>query len=547
MTAATIRRDVRHALRIGRVELRRTVRAILTDRRQLVALSLLVVGFTPGGVLFLSGAFVAGTQLGGDTSLRVLALARAQVVAWLGATTILFGLRMIERSGDVDHADLLLTTVRPRAVLLGLVFAEYTRLLAVFGTPITLVAASFALGAGTPLLVPAVVIWLAPLLFVGLLGGFVVGYLGRLAIRMVGGQALPHTVVSVLVILVILGGFTLVRPSDPLSVARSLSPLAAVPVGPYADLLLAVSPLEVTPGLEALVATVLLLSGIPLLSGVATRLASLAWFGEPVGTTEQDDDPATETRLESTGVPGPFARWRTTRFVWWLWLRGVRAPSQFVHLTYFLFITFPMAQTAFADPRSPLVPIFIGLLGAFLAGGAFGMNPLGVEGSMLPAILTTPRPGPAIVRARLLAGTLLFLPLSLSVVFGLGWYSTLGTTGILLLAGVVVVLTVASCAIALALGSFSPRFETVRAFGGVEAPTPTTVSLIGHTILVAIVAGLGLAAVFGPALLDGPPFVGRTELLAQSAGLFVWTAVVGSVSYACYQYAVQRVNGYTVE
>src|SRR6056297_2038072 len=123
--------DVRHAVRIAEVEVRRSVRSILASRRQLLGLTLMMLAFTPAGYVMFTGSYAAGVRFAGGTTLPVVTYARAQVTAWLGSMTLLFGLRILERAGDVDHADLLLTTVRPRAVVTGLVLAELVRVLAV--------------------------------------------------------------------------------------------------------------------------------------------------------------------------------------------------------------------------------------------------------------------------------------------------------------------------------------------------------------------------------------------------------------------------------
>jgi hypothetical protein len=166
---------------------------------------------------------------------------------------------------------------------------------------------------------------------------------------------------------------------------------------------------------------------------------------------------------------------------------------------------------------------------------------------MLPTIMTTPRPGRVLVRARMLAGMLLWGPLTLLSVAAIGVYGTLTAVDLVFVIAFVGVLTVFSAALALALGSFAPRFETVRAFGGVEAPTPTTISLLGHSFLTGIVAAVGLGFVFGPDLYDQSPFVGTTEILAQLAGLLFWTISLALIGGICYRYAIRRMNEFSYE
>ncbi|WP_335998546.1 hypothetical protein [Halorientalis halophila] len=541
--AGALETDLRHARRIATVEVRRSVRAILASRRQLAGIGFLLVLFAPVLLSVLSGGYALGQRVRTGTDLPVVELARPQVVAWIGSLVVVFGLRALERAGDADHADLLLTVVRPRAVVTGLVLAEYVRIVAVFGVPILAGVTAFALGAGTPLLVPAVAVGILPLLAVGLVGGFVAGYLVRLAYRRAGRANPSGAWASLLVAGAFVVGVNVVAPSDPVVLLRSLAPLGALPIGPYADLLLAASPVGVGVGLDALFAAALVLGSLPLLLGATWTLAPRVWYADPAPTADAD----LRSRRSLRSIPDVLARRRITRLVWWQWVRGVRAPGRFVHLTYFLFMGFPIAQVAVSNPRSPVLPVFVGVLGAVLAGGTFCLNPLGDEGSMLPATLTTSAPRRSVLRARILAGLFLWLPPALLVVVFGGWYSTLDAGTVSLVVAATVVLAGFSSALALALGVFAPRFESVRAFGGVEAPTPTTAALLGHSVLSALAAGLGVLVLFAPPVFDGARLPAGSVRLAQAAGFLTWAALLALVGFGCYRYAVRRLDRFTYE
>lgn len=527
-----LRTDLRHARAIALTEARRTVRSILASRRQLLGIAFMLVAFSPAVVVLVTGAFAVGSRADGGTTLSVVALARAQVVAWVGTTTVLFGLRAVERAGSVDHPDLLLTTVRPRAVVTGLLLAEFLRVLAVFLPPLSLVVTAFALGADAALMVPVVLVGVLPLFALALLGGFAVGYLLKLGYRRVGSTRLPGTGVGAVAVVVVAFWLHLLVPENPLRLARALTPLGAVPLGPYADLLLVGSPFQVSPGPDAALALVLALGTAGVLLAATWRLAPRVWYADPPA----DDDEG--GRVAVGGVPTLVDGRPTLRLVWWQWLRGLRAPSQFIHLAYFLFMSFPVAQLAVSNPRSPLVPVFLAVLGGLLAGGTFGLNPAGVEGSMLPTVLTSATPARNLVRSRLLAGSLLWVPPVLAVVVLLGGVGSLTAAETVLVAAFAVVFAGFSCAFALAVGLFAPRFETVRAFGGVEAPTPTTIALVGHSLVGGVVGFVGLVPIFLPRLLERLPSAMR--LLVQVSGLGLWAAVVGLVGYGCYRYAAGR-------
>lgn len=537
--------DLGHARHVAAVEVRRSVRAVLASRRQLAGFALLILAFAPAGFFLLTGTYAAGQGVREGTTAPVVAIARSQLTVWIASLSALFGLRMVERGGDVDHADLLLTTVSPRAVATGLIAAEFLRVAAVFTVPIALVATSFALGAGTPLVVPVVVVGLLPVLALAVATGFVLGYLVRLGYRRLGWGGLSRSALSMVVVIAIVLGFNVFTPEEPMTLLTGLAPLGAVPVGPYADLLLAPSPVAVTPGIDAAVAALLVVLSIPAMVAITCRIAPTVWYADPIASGQSAEAEAATARFGGVRVPWPLDATRTTRLVWWQWLRGVRAPSQFVHVSYFLFMSIGMVQFVLQHPRSAVVPVFVGVLGALIAGGTFGLNPLGMERSMLPSLLTTPSPGRALVRARLLAGVLLWLPLTLGGVGLIGWYSTLGAAEVGALAAVVVVLTGFSSTLALALGSFSPRFESVQAFGSVEAPTPTTGVLLGHTLLTVLFALFGLLFAFAPGLLNR--LAGTGELLVQVGGLAFWTVGAVLVGGLCYRYAVGRMDRFTYE
>ncbi|RXK51108.1 hypothetical protein [Halorientalis pallida] len=541
--AGQLARDLRHGVHIATVEIRRSVRAVLASRRQLMGIALLLVLFSPVLFSLLSGGYALGLRFRTGTDLPVVELLRPQVVAWIGSLSIVFGLRALERAGDADHADLLLTLVRPRAVVTGLVLAEYVRVVAVFGSPIVAAVAAFALGAGTPLMIPVAVVGVLPLLALGLTGGFTLGYLVRLGYRRLGWSNPSGAWASLLVAGAIIVGVNVFAPSNPVRLLEALAPLGAVPVGPYADLLLVASPVAVTVGTPSLVAAGIVLGSIPLLFGATWQLAPVVWYADPVTS----DGTSVRARLSRAAMPSALAGRRVTRLVWWQWVRGVRAPAQFVHLTYFLFMAFPIAQLAVSNPRSPIMPVFVAVLGAFLAGGTFGLNPLGAEGSMLPAVLTTPSPGRTLVRARILAGTILWLPVTLLGVVLTGWYSTLGSVNLAYVLVYAIVLTGFSSLLALGLGAFAPRFEAVRAFGGVEAPTPTTAALLGHSFLTTVVAVAGIAAVFVPVVIDAPPFAGGSAQLVRAVGFLAWATLLALAAAGCYRYTVARLDGYTYE
>lgn len=538
--------DLRHGLRIGGVELRRMVRRVLGNRRQLLALGVAVLAFTPFMYGLFTGIYAFGVALRTGIDLPILALARQQLPLSVGFLAMLFTLQTIERSWRVDELDLLLTIDSPRAIVLGILASTGVQTLVFFALPGAVALVAFCLGSGT--LAPLVVVPLAslPLLAIASTLGFVLGVSGKLLARRVRILAKLRAV-FLLAFFVLIFAFSTFWSRPGGTGFGVLETIPTLPVGIYADIFLVGTPLAVPLGVEHAIVAIVLLAATPALFVLATRLAPRLWYADPVHSDERHT--AGSSRLTSA-TPTPFDRSKTGRVAWQLWVRGLRNPVRFVHLLYLVFMLFPVGANIVDDPAFALqfIPFVAAFVGAWLSGALFGLNPIGEEGAMLQVLVTVPTPGRTFLRARALAGLLVGLPVAVVGVAVAGSIGPQTPTEVASIAAFSVVLAVTSAGLALGVGSFAPRFEAVRAFGGTEAVTPTTLALIGHMFGLLVLAAVGFLLLVVPQLFGLLPGISAdSPALLSMAGLAVVSLVLLAIGGGGYVYAARRFERYTVE
>ena len=529
-----VKTDAAVAWTVARTEARRSLRALLSDRRQLAALGFAFLGMAPILVGALPSLYVTGRAVAnGGVTLSATAVRGQFVTTFVG----LIGLgliRALERASTVDHADYLLTAVSPRALTVGLVGAEYLRTLGVIGPVFLVVYAPFFAGLGAPAVGAVTAVAVVPALAATLAVGYALGLSVRLLGRRFRLSRRSGQLLGIVGAVALVGG-TFVATPEALAFIRSPPPvLAAAPLAPYADLFVLGIPEAPGVGGETVLAVVtvgaLAVAGVAVSVPLSTRL----WFGDQNAGADTTDAERT------VRVPTFLAAKPLGRAVFWLWLRGVRAPTRFVHLLYVVFATFPaLGSLAGADrPLLWLPPVALGI-GALFAGAAFGLNPLGDERSALPtAVLSSS--GKTLIRARMVAGVAPLLPLAVvvAILAGVVGPMALSTTALVVTFGVV--LTGFSAAVAVGLGTLVPNFESQRVFG-VEAVQPTPWAVFGHLFGVGIAALVGFLAIAAPHLLDSPSLAVRVGPVAVVSGVLAVVAVV------FYRYAVRRVERFTYE
>ncbi|MCL7416807.1 MAG: hypothetical protein M8354_03060 [Halalkalicoccus sp.] len=530
--------EFRHATRIARTELLRGWRSTV-DRWTLVAVGLGLCLFG-GWTLFIGViGYVMGSFLSGGETVAITGSMGGQLVGWVLFLAGMIAFQVVERRARIDNEDLLFTTISSRTVLLGLLSAEFARELFLFGPAVLVGATGFALGAGTPTLVPVIVLVSFPLLVFVVLLGHTAGIATKLAAERVSGFDRLRTVLGVLA-----GALVGILPvlffggAEWLGLSIDLgSLLAVVPIAAYVDLLAVGTPLVASVGLDTALAVTLVFVAIPALFVLDYRLSVALWFGV--------SDSSGTVRTSAHTPPSWLSRGSTGWFVWWYWLRGLRAPARFTHLIYYTFPLFWVLFDAIRDPSTlpSAVSTALVVLGVVFAGATFGLNPLGDERKALPAVLTTPA-GERFVRARILAG-LPWVAVSLAGVVLGAVIGRFDPTNALFLAVVVGSLGALSATVAPVFGIALPRFEPIAATKN-EAITPSLGAVLGHVVVVGVAGVGGLLAVFGPPILGTisgsmPSNAVRTGLVCVVAAAIVGTSV-WSYCHAMTRFRTARVG-----
>jgi ABC-2 type transport system permease protein len=532
----SLRRDLRHGLRIGRAEFKRSVRQQLASRRQLIGLGVAVL-FFGGNLLFaLPTAYALGRAASSITTSPFFAAAATLVPV---ALFLLAVFRTLERIGKSDRADLLLATVHPRAVVVGLITAEIGRLTAWFALPLAAFVTTFALGLGAPsvpllagLVVLPIACWAA-----------VWGYAAGLAILR-GLQRLPTVrrtlkTGGVIVMLVVLVASQFVGQyvaEYEVSLAALLDGLSIPPLAEYIALAFLGTPLAEPVSPAALLVLAGLVATTPLGLVVATRQASTLWF------TDAPTRDATKSATTSSGgfqAPRPFAWRKAGRIAWGVLVRGVRNPGELGHLVMAAFFIGPLGTTVVQASSGSLGPLVAGLsvgLATYLAGATFGLNPLGDDRPHLPVLLLTPTDPPTLVRGRVLAGLAIGCPVA---VLGSLASILLGTAPgyAVAFAAVGLGMCLAAALFAVGLGAAYPIYEE-RQFWGTETIVPSTLVLMGYTFIVGIGTAIGLITTWY--LITG--HVALTPVLG--IGLSIYLLLTIGPSYGLYRYALRRYRQY---
>ncbi|MDL0122864.1 hypothetical protein [Halobacterium salinarum] len=291
---------------------------------------------------------------------------------------------------------------------------------------------------------------------------------------------------------------------------------------------------------------------------VVERLAGAYWVTDPDSATRDGGDTATGTRSHDGGtlaagisplVIPRFVGRPTQRVAQAVLLRLRRTPRRLlflVTLVVSLGIYLGVIYAQLDDPLA-LVPVVCALFVPWLAGAAFGLNPLGDEGAVLPATLTSSISGREYVRGFMLPGLLYGLPITvLCTLLG----SVVGSYPLGVGVGFVVVgavLTVVAVVFAPAIGMRFPRFSsiTISQSGGIVPPSMT--AIIVYSLAVGLLGGGVLFALLAPAdvyevVTNGVVPVGWARMGGVVGGLGV-AVMVAKWGYAA---AARRFEQYTI-
>jgi hypothetical protein len=549
------RRTLAHGLTLARVDVLRTVRRSVDGRVQAAAFLLFV------GLATLLGGYGASrlAAAGGPTLLADAPVAPARGVlalAWLGLS-VLVAVRFVGVRGDLDNRAGLLTTVPTPEAVLGVVVAE-AALVATWVAPPTLgVAVGYLQGGGTPTLLATAPATAILTVVCGVAVGAPVGLALRHLFTRVAFLARHRTALAVLAFLAYLA--LIATGTFGRLTARLFEPLQAAPTGWTADVLLA----GVVAGADGLraagavaVAATLAVAGVLATTAVAER----HWFADSVlaGETTTDGSTGSPARRPLERAEDAIAAvlgLAPAAVVVLAWRRAVRAPLKLLYVAYPLLggvgLIIDVVRTGEVPAVLPAVAlVFVAWAGAVV----FTLNPLGDQGSALPATVLSRLDGREFVLAHVVAGAVVAVPLGTAVVAGLAVAAPLSPDAVLALVAATPVAVLAGSLVAVGVGTAFPRYEAVSVTRSTEAVVPSRVAFVVFTLVLLLAAGAGavvvrpeLASIVAvlPALLppvDGPVDTEAVGLLARA-----WLVVVAGLVVASTQFAVRRFETVTVD
>ena len=532
----------RTAVRIARTETRRTVRAILVNSTNALALILVVSILGPLVVLlgpvagFVAGDRLAAGDIGGDVIDAAPGVVTGAVALGVVGLTALTAVRTVTSIADIDRPACLLVSAPLWQVVGGLILREAGMVaLAVVG-PTVLVSAAFALGAGAPLVALYAVVTALAVVVVAIPVGFALGVCLRHVLTAYEPIAQYRTPVFFLAGGLYFTGFVLGW-FDRLTVVLFES-LGDTPLGWPGEALLVGAP--VVEGSPAAAGAGLLGAGVLGLVGFATavRASEYHLFADPVTAGTEGTSVDSSDRL-GTLLAGVVSRPVRTVAVTAI-RRTRRAPVRLAYVVYPLFggVTL-VVEAVQAGQLSVFGAVLFCVYVVWAAGALFTLNLLGDHGSALPSVLTATVSGRAVVTGTVIAGVLFALPFALVVPPVAGLASPLGPveTGALTVGTVVGV--VASPMLAAGVGTRFPRFGTVRVTSNREAVMPGKLAFVVYSIavLVLVVSGAALlrtdvadgVATLLAAVLSAPPTVEVTLPTAAGRALGVGLLAVGLV------------------
>lgn len=457
---------LKHAIRMGWFDYQRSIRAIREDTGRLI----LMAGGVGFMTLMLTGVAVLFVPelRGTDPEFSINRIVRGTLtMLWVFGTFMLAQRTTAAHSKPVADA-FVLTTVSPRTAVVGGIVAESLRVLT-YVFPIGLlfaIAGAYAFSA--PLTLLAVPLVGSLYVVSAVTAGRLLGYCAAWLVANVPFVARHKGVLGGTVMMLVFGVYFLFQvPQLPISISPAT--LGVIPTGWLADLLAVGTPIGWS-SIHALGGVVTV--SVVLIGGcwLSERIATSFWFGESISVSDTDKD-SVSTRMEGdqraleraiSPLGVPFITGPTRHVAEWSLLRARREPQKLNFLLIPVFGGGSALVNMILQGSSSLAilgPAAAVLLG-WTASAAFGLNPFGDEGAVLPTTLTAVS-GRAFVRG-LIAPSLLFTPVVTVVTLVtalVGGYGLLATIALTLMG---CFLTVVGATLAPIVGMWFPRYSAIR-------------------------------------------------------------------------------------
>ena len=525
---------------IARTELRRRWRTMRGNTAQMIALVFAAVIFVPFSLAGLFGAYFAGGFVTGNEGEPVVDWIRMAVVyGWIFVVGF-GGYRAYAVALRPDNLDGLLTTVSHRDLIGGLVLTELV-LWSAFGITVGGAAAiAFAIGAGSVLTIPAVLLTLGFVLVTGIPAGFLVA----LAVRNAGVRSrLLSRLRTLFLVLLGVGYFALIVTNAFASVLEPIyRVLAPTPVDWFGDLAaiglgIGASPLRAV-GSVGFTAVFTVVSAVLLY-----HFSEWLWYADGVHITHEVER-SSGSSLQFGGLSRVLSQ-PVFGVVSTDWKRARRSPISLSFALYPLIVLAgPMVTAVQTGEIGTGLPLWLLICGTWVAGSLFALNVLGQEGAALPVTLLSNTPERSLVVGHVISGALLIAPVTVAATVIAGLLSPHSIPAVGSLALSALVLSVASGAIATGIGVGFPRFEAVSVSRSRKAIVPSVFAFAIYSVAVLVVSlptALAHSTIVGHTIAS---LVGVDQFVIGFGGTLVSAVVACVVGLGSIYIAQNRVNDY---
>ncbi|WP_050050740.1 hypothetical protein [Halostagnicola sp. A56] len=450
-----------------------------------------------------------------------------------------------------------LTTVSIRTATVGMLLTEFLSACLVLA-PLTVLLVGIVgygfLSPGSLLLVPlAVGLFTASAVVTGYVAGFtymIVSARSRWQ-RTQHGQLIVHAVSLIVV------GYVVVVLSTDVPVIWEVVSLEWLPTSWFIDIAVFGTPVT-----SASIRVLAGVSGCLLVVGggglLVERLAREYWVARPISTADGTNNTAREKQKHGDGtLAAAVSPVIIPRFVGrpsqcvaqMVVLRLRRAPRRLLLLattSLSLGIYLSVLSVQSNAPMS-VAPVVCVLFVPWFVGAVFGLNPLGDEGNVLPATLTSSISGRQFVRGLLVPGLLYGLPLTIlsTLIGGVVSPYSIGVQAWLVVIGAV--LTVVAVCLAPAVGMLFPRFSAMTIGQSSDVVPPSMTALVLYSLGIWVLGGALVFALLAPA--NGSQISiasGVSTEVLRTGGVTGGLGIGLVIARLSYSTAVKRFRQYTV-
>ncbi|EMA50949.1 MULTISPECIES: hypothetical protein [Halococcus] len=540
---------------LARIELRRGYRWLRGQDFWLLYMAVSALGLLFGSWVAFDTTRSIGTALvaGESPPLSLATVGIAWSVLWLFLTATLAVDALGSNGGLANDGHYL--TIRPAVdVVVGKLLAAAAKFaVLVFVLPLA-ATLGLAVGTGTPLPLVGGFAATAVAIVTATAAGYPIGLAAKGVVhrseRLSRFKPILGAGIGVSYLIVMVSG-------EVVTVIEWITPvLRAPPLGWLGDLALSTTVGAGASGVGAV--AVILVGGVAAVAGTRSTVvaARYAWRADRARPTEDDADAAAvapEHRIDRL-LRTVCRRPATLGIASTALVRAYRSPLQLVFVAFPLVAAIPLGESLLATGTLPwYAPWAVIWYGAWAAGAAVPLNPLGNQGATLPTLLSAPAGGRSVVHGHVVA-VLPIAPVIAGLAVGVGVLAGESGVALAVLAASSVAAVVAAAVLAAGIGAVFPRFAAVDFAGARRAVPPSKVAygVFSQALTLAVVAGAvvidDVVRELGTVVLSAwLPFGLTVSVDTLTTGSWIVLGCVAVAVPIAYRVAVRRIDGYRLD